>query len=187
VVEDGSEDRTVEVALSYAPDVRLVQREPAGIGAARNTAVEESRCELVAFLDCDDLWDEVKLERQVGAMDEDRSLDFCFTYAEEFASPDDAQRYAVRPDPLAGALASSLLARREAIAEAGGFDEGVAVGELLGWLARAREGGMGELMLEDVLVRRRIHADNMTRRLRGDLGDYARVLKRSIDRRRAAT
>ena len=187
MVEDGSRDRTAEVALSHAPEVRLVQREPAGIGAARNTAVEESACAFVAFLDCDDLWNATKLERQLDAMDGDPSVDFCFTYAEEFASPEDEERFAVRPEPVPGTLASGLLARREAIAAAGGFDEGVRVGELLGWLARAREQGMNELMLEAVLVRRRIHPDNMTRRLRDDLSDYALVLKQSIDRRRAAS
>jgi len=43
---------------------------------------------------------------------------------------------------------------------------------------------MRELTLPEVLVRRRIHANNLTRRLRADIGNYARVLKASLDRRR---
>jgi hypothetical protein len=47
-----------------------------------------------------------------------------------------------------------------------------------------RELGMRELTLPEVLVRRRIHANTLTRRLRGDRGNYARILKASLDRRR---
>jgi glycosyltransferase involved in cell wall biosynthesis len=186
VLEDGSTDQTADVARSFEPAVRFIQKRPACIGGARNAAVRRATGEYVAFLDADDLWEPDKLERQVQAFEADRSLDFGFTYAQEFASPEDAARYAVRPKPLVGAIASGLFARRGAIERAGGFDEDVTVGELLGWLARARELDMNELTLDGVLVRRRIHSNNMTRRLRAEFGDYARVLKRSLDRRRAS-
>jgi glycosyltransferase involved in cell wall biosynthesis len=186
VVEDGSTDGTPDVARSYAPRVRLVQLPPSGLGAARNAAVSAASGQLAAFLDHDDIWEPYKLERQVEAFARDPALDFCFTYAREFAAPADGERFAVRPRPLAGAMASTLCARREAIERAGGFDPDVRLGEVLGWLLRARELGMRELTLPEVLVRRRVHASNMTRVDRERVGDYARLLKASLDRRRGS-
>jgi hypothetical protein len=40
-------------------------------------------------------------------------------------------------------------------------------------------------MLPDVLLLRRVHADNMGLRQRADQGEYARVIKSMLDRRRA--
>jgi glycosyltransferase involved in cell wall biosynthesis len=184
VVEDSSTDGTADVARSYAPRVCLIQPEPRGLGSARNVAVEAAAGEMIAFLDADDLWESRKLELQLEAFARDPTLDFVFTWTREFASTRDAERFEVRPEPLAGGLASTLCARREAIERGGGFDVDVRLGDVLSWLARARDLGMRELTLPEVLVRRRIHANNLTRRLRGDLGDYARVLKASLDRRR---
>ena len=67
VAEDGSEDRSAEVARSFEPKVRLIQGPPAGLGAARNRAVAASAGELIAFLDCDDVWEPNKLEVQLAA------------------------------------------------------------------------------------------------------------------------
>jgi glycosyltransferase involved in cell wall biosynthesis len=62
VIDDGSRDRTAEIARSYGARV-LVQRN-AGVSTARNTGVREARTDWVAFLDADDLWEADKLERQ---------------------------------------------------------------------------------------------------------------------------
>jgi hypothetical protein len=53
------------------------------------------------------------------------------------------------------------------------------------WLMRAREATMRLAMLRDVVLRRRIHGDNLGT-VRGDsAGDRLRVLKAALDRRRA--
>lgn len=53
VIDDGSQDRTAEIAGSYA-GVRLIAHgQNRGLGAARNTAFRSARNELVASLDAD--------------------------------------------------------------------------------------------------------------------------------------
>ena len=123
VVDDGSSDRSGEIAASY-DSVRVVRQAPLGLGAARNRAVAEATGELVAFLDCDNLWDERKLELQLDAFEGDPELDFVFTHAREFATPGEEGGAAVRAEPMPGGLTSSLCARREAIARAGGLRRG---------------------------------------------------------------
>lgn len=71
VVDDGSTDKSVEIARSFGPPVRvIVQAKPKqGPGKARNRGWLEARGEWLAFLDADDLWNPQKLEKQLGAID----------------------------------------------------------------------------------------------------------------------
>jgi glycosyltransferase involved in cell wall biosynthesis len=56
-IDDGSTDNGAnEVRQTNDKRVRLIQQKNAGEGAARNRGVEESSCNIVAFLDADDEW-----------------------------------------------------------------------------------------------------------------------------------
>jgi glycosyltransferase involved in cell wall biosynthesis len=54
VIDDGSTDHTAQVAARY-PSVRYRYQPNAGLAAARNTGISESRGSYVLFLDADDL------------------------------------------------------------------------------------------------------------------------------------
>jgi glycosyltransferase involved in cell wall biosynthesis len=56
VVDDGSTDRTAEVACSYGSRVIVLQRANGGPAGARNTGLERATGEIIAFLDSDDIW-----------------------------------------------------------------------------------------------------------------------------------
>jgi len=56
VVDDGSTDRTREVAAGYGDRVTLVTQDNRGPGAARNRGAEHAAGEYLCFLDSDDLW-----------------------------------------------------------------------------------------------------------------------------------
>src|SRR3954469_7166587 len=66
VVDDGSTDRSAEIAGSYP--VELVRQENRGVGAARNRGVDAANGELLSFLDQDDMLRPEKLERQLEAL-----------------------------------------------------------------------------------------------------------------------
>ncbi len=61
VVDDGSTDRTAEIAAKFAPRVRLLRKQNGGQASAFNTGVPEARGEYVALLDGDDWWAPNKL------------------------------------------------------------------------------------------------------------------------------
>jgi glycosyltransferase involved in cell wall biosynthesis len=72
VVNDGSTDGTagvIERAMADDPRIRVVEQSNHGLAGARNRGVEESRGDMIAFLDDDDLWHPKKLALQVGRFD----------------------------------------------------------------------------------------------------------------------
>jgi glycosyltransferase involved in cell wall biosynthesis len=65
VVDDGSSDRTAEIAESYAPLVNVIRLEKnVGVAEARNRAIKASTGDWIAFLDADDYFLPEKLELQ---------------------------------------------------------------------------------------------------------------------------
>ena len=72
VVNDGSKDRTDEIVRRHIAAGRPIvyHAQPnAGLGRARNKALELSSGELIAILDHDDVWEPRKLELQVPLFD----------------------------------------------------------------------------------------------------------------------
>jgi len=56
VINDGSTDRTAEVAQSYGGRIKYVEQDNRGQGAARNAGLKVATGRYVAFLDADDYW-----------------------------------------------------------------------------------------------------------------------------------
>ena len=66
IVDDGSEDRSVDVVERVGGGrVQLIRQANAGASAARNRAYQASSGAFVQFLDADDLIDPDKIERQI--------------------------------------------------------------------------------------------------------------------------
>jgi glycosyltransferase involved in cell wall biosynthesis len=189
VVDDGSTDDTPAVIASLGGQVRGVRQEQRGIGAARNAGVRLATGDVVAFLDADDLFSPEKTATQVRALAEDCARGMVFGHVQEFVSDDlsPAERVRLRahPEPQPGYCASAMLIRREALAAVGPFPEDVRVGEFVDWFLRATELGLPHVLGPEVVLRRRLHRSNISVREPRARRDFARILKASLDRRRA--
>jgi glycosyltransferase involved in cell wall biosynthesis len=72
VVDDGSRDRTAEVARRFASkQVSVVSAHNQGAAAARNHALQLSQGDFIQWLDADDLLAPDKIERQLGVLGEE--------------------------------------------------------------------------------------------------------------------
>jgi glycosyltransferase involved in cell wall biosynthesis len=189
VIDDGSRDGTASIVSQFSGrGVRLIQQRPEGAAAARNHGMKLARHDLFAFLDADDLWTSSKLERQCAELQWDHALDMVFGYVRHFVSPDVAP--ATRANlqcpnySVPGHLAGTMLIRRKSFEKVGLFETEWEIGEFLAWYARAQLLGLREKMLPAVLLERRLHSANQGVLKRSDRGDYVRILKKILDRRR---
>lgn len=138
VVDDGSTDGTaaaVRERHGADPRVVLLSQANQGPAAARNAGIGRARGELIAFLDSDDLWDPEKLAAQVGHLDAHpvAGLTFCDARVQDERGPQARTRFESKgfggDCSLRGLVEArfplctpSVLIRREALADAGGFD-----------------------------------------------------------------
>ncbi len=91
VVDDGSTDNTAEIIRDYdhsrlkdgqgknSIELRYICQQNEGPSKARNTGIEASRGQYIAFLDADDLWTHDKLEKQLQIFIRDPSVDIVFS------------------------------------------------------------------------------------------------------------
>lgn len=160
VVDDGSTDRTAEIVRSF-PDVRYVRQENAGPSAARNTAVQHARGELVANFDADDLLPPTRLRLQAGFLLEHPEVGAVFGRQEWLNAPDWMSRDAVYGD-VDGIPLSSAMFRRAVLLDLGGYDTTFTHGEDMDLLIRMRERGIRYEVLPEVVLYRRFHETSLT-------------------------
>ena len=189
VVNDGSTDRTEEIMKSHA-EVRYFSQSRQGAAAARNSGVNKSSGEFLAFLDADDLWTKDKLRVQTALFRADPGLDMVFGHVEQFYSPELEgvlmDRIYLPSGSMPGYLPGAMIVRKDAFLRAGSFDAGFRIGEFIDWYLRAQECGLRSHICQEVVLKRRIHNANTGIRERDARRDYLRVLKASLDRRRAS-
>jgi len=189
VVNDGSTDRSAEIASSF-PGVRLHDIAHAGIGAARNHGVRAATGEFLAFLDADDVWLPQAMEWLVAPLLADRSVDAVFGGVEHFVSedcPDEVrQRYFVQHQSGSARLSGAMLIRAESFHRVGQFEEKRSV-DFLGWYLLAQEANLLMPTIDQVVLRRRIHGNNTTALRPKEFQEgYIALLRESLARRRAA-
>jgi glycosyltransferase involved in cell wall biosynthesis len=178
VVDDGSSDSTSEVAREFGSRVSYVRRPPLGVAAALNCGIALARGDFLAFLDADDVWTPNKLELQLATLRAHPRLDAVFGHLANVSEDEGAC------GTFAGWSRGTMLIREEAFARVGPFTQW-RLGEFVEWYARAVDLGLRLLMLPEVLLLRRVHDANVGVRLRHERGEYARVLKAVLDRRRS--
>ena len=77
LIDDGSTDSTGQILEDYRnryKSVKVIFQENKGVSSARNTGIENSDGEFIAFLDSDDLWIPEKLEIQKNFFEENDSV-----------------------------------------------------------------------------------------------------------------
>jgi glycosyltransferase involved in cell wall biosynthesis len=185
VVDDGSSDGGGEAVACY-PEVRLVRQSNGGEAAARNRGIRETSEPLIAFLDQDDLWQPRKLAVQVPDLEADPSIDMVFGQ-HRLIVEDDARwfRQDVLGKSLTAELPGSLLVRRSAFDRMGLFREDMKRGSDVDWILRARDARMNLLLVEEVLLLRRMHGANSS--IDGELfvNELLRAARASVRRKQS--
>ena len=152
VVDDGSTDATADIALQHArhdPRIQCLQGPQAGVSAARNFGVRHCAGPVLAFLDADDLWLPGKLRAHLAQLQRRPEVGLSFDrirFVDAAARPTAVTstrrvkglpRHAFLYENPA-CTASTLVFRRRAFVQAGGFDETLNHAEDLELMLRLR-------------------------------------------------
>ena len=132
VVDDGSTDATLAILEAYADHLIILRQQNSGHAAARNAAAEISRGQWIAMIDADDQWHPEKLAQQL-ALAGDAHVIYTAAYNFEDSSRVDITTFADgnchNGDVFDQLLLdnfithSSILMKRDAFLQAGGYDE----------------------------------------------------------------
>lgn len=177
VVDDGSTDGTAEVLAGLSTGLRVLAKPNGGLSSARNAGIAAARGAYVAFLDADDWWEADKLARQVALMEARPELAFCSTAA-RIADPEGRHLgdwpCGCSGQPVLDAIfaangsiagsGSAVMARADALAKAGPFDESLrSLEDVDMWMRLAAVGGYSCVAEPLVVITKR--PDSMSRNL----------------------
>jgi len=188
VVDDGSVDRTFEIARNF--NVRIIRQSNMGLSAARNAGIRAATQPWIALIDADDLWARDKIEQQWKALSLCPEADMISCDYQRIDSrghlldlpkfdPHLRRQYALahglplEPSttvfkkvsgdlfPLFSLLPSAILVKREALLASGLFDEKLCCTEDLECFLRVLA-DRSLLVIERPLVYYRRHEDNLS-------------------------
>jgi peptidoglycan/xylan/chitin deacetylase (PgdA/CDA1 family)/predicted TPR repeat methyltransferase len=191
IVDDGSVDRTREVAESYAARdtrFRIIDGPSRGVAAARNTGIKAASAVWLVFLDADDWLAPTYLDVMLRALEAAAGADVAFCQDQRVAPdgsrlpprwvPQVAQTpYAVFSRQCAVAIHAVVVAR-SAAAAIDGFDETLVTCEDWDFWQRIAHRGARFVPVPECLAFYRIHPESLSSDSAQVLRDASRVLER---------
>ena len=135
VVNDGSTDGTRAVLEKFGSRIRVIDRENAGVAAARNAGIAAATGKYIALLDADDTWSEEMFAKTVPVLDKNPASVAVFSDGMEVDGAgnilrpnyvDPGRDHAPTLDEMLGGvpwpiLVGSIIIRRETLIAIGGF------------------------------------------------------------------
>ncbi len=141
VIDDGSQDKTVEIVSSIRDErLKIFSYPNSGVSISRNRGISHVSGEYISFIDADDLWTEDKLELQLKALQENPQAAVAYSWTKCIDESGNFSRrgshISVTGDVYAKLLlidfienGSNPLIRKQALTEVGEFDASVSPSE----------------------------------------------------------
>ncbi|MEM7635146.1 MAG: glycosyltransferase family A protein [Pseudomonadota bacterium] len=189
VVDDGSTDATSDVVVNHPVGAKVVKQSNSGAAAAFNNGIGNASGDYIALLDADDIWTPEKLQVQEAALQVHGTGAIILGHVEAFECPSQPSELfanlAYVKGKTPGYLAGTVLVRRDLIAgEAKCLDTSLRTGYFIEWYRRRKSEGVETVMLDDLVMRRRIRANTLSRRQTstadGLSKDFLEIARRAI-------
>ncbi len=187
VVDDGSEDRTAELAATH--NVHLIQQPHLGPSTARNTGLRTAHGEYWTIFDADDLMPPQRIENQVAHLQHHPHHQIVLGLTTAFVTPGEPRPPHYNPTWDNGpfpACAGTLFARRSVLEAVGYYDETISLAYDVEWLARAKDAGVVAGQIDELCLHYRIHSGNTSAQKPAVHQSMLRLLRESIHRQNSS-
>jgi len=186
VIDDGSTDGTRELLPGSDARLRIFDSIRSGPSAARNIGLLNSRSDLIAFLDHDDLWPAGRHSTLATALAQNPRANAVVGRVRVQVEPGVcADEYLNLDGRFAPSLLPTCLYRRSLITQVGVFDEHLRYGEDMEYYFRLADAGMALVHCDhDALIYRR-HQHNATNTAPSSHGVLLQLLHNRLKRSRA--
>jgi glycosyltransferase involved in cell wall biosynthesis len=188
VVDGGTGDE--ESMVRAFPRTVYIPQQGTGLAQAWNRGLQAAEAPLIAFLDSDDLWVQHKLASQVEHLARYPSMDCVIGRVSFFLEKGHARpkgfNAALLQKSHVAYMPGTAMIRREVFQRLGQFDERFQMATDIAWFANLRRSGLKIGTLDDVLLHKRIHSNNLSYLTAFPVyrRELAQILKESLDRRR---
>ncbi len=186
IVDDGSTDETANIVKSYN-NMRYIYQPNQGVATARNTGINSSRGELIAFLDADDCWAPNKLNIQVDCLLKHPHIGCTLGRQKNFLESGIDKPFWLRKEHLlkdhVGFLPTSLICR-DIFDNVGLFNPDYKISEDVEWFSRVKDASVPVMVVPEIVLYRRIHDTNLSYQLRAGDPTLLRALRASVHRKR---
>jgi glycosyltransferase involved in cell wall biosynthesis len=189
VVDDGSTDDTHSIVNSYGSKLKYLRQANQGPASARNAGIKLSQGDYIAFQDADDFWLSEKLELQYKFLREHHQYLWVYSDMSTFNDSQALQEsWFSDRSTYEGRVFERLidnnfiptitvLIKKQALVEVGGFDENLRSCEDKDlWLRLALNNPLGRS--NQILAKRRFHANNLVRDSRLLISSEIEVMKK---------
>ncbi len=181
VVDDASEDNTVEIAQSMGCTV-IKHEITKGQIAGKNTGISVATGDFIMFHDHDDVMNEGAMKQLYEAFEADTQV--VAAKVKDFISPELVQQQVPREDAYHGLLTGCALIKKDVFDILGVFDENIKTGETVDFFIRLKDKNINTKKLELIAANRRIHDTNLGKTAqKQEFKDYASILRAKLARK----
>jgi glycosyltransferase involved in cell wall biosynthesis len=190
VVDGDSSDNSRRIAQSY-PRTKCLSQNGTGLAHAWNIGIDVSRAPLLAFLDSDDTWPTRKLADQIDYLLLNPETECVIGRVKFVLEPDQPIPAGFKPALLEGShvayMPGTSMIRRGVFARLGKFEERWHILSDAVWFARLRESDIVTGILDEVLLTKRVHSNNLSYTTAWPTyrRELIQMLRESIERRRS--
>ena len=184
VVDDCSEDNTIEIAEKY--DCKIIHHDcPKGQVAGKNNGLKVAKGKYIMFHDHDDIMKNGTLETLYNELISDKNISAVEAKVQDWYSPDlsdeEKKKTQIKQEPYWGLFTGAILMKKEIFDVIGLFNENLKAGEIIEWQQKMDSAGLKIKKLDLVSTDRRIHSSNFGKTNKTtELKDYAAILRAKL-------
>ncbi len=160
IVDDGSSDNTAQIINSNASVIYIYQPH-SGVSSARNTGLKHAKGEYIAFIDCDDVWNENAISKMLEVLNTSAEVEIVEGLIQKVTWDKSKLTFINHNSPYYCPAIGNTIFRKSVFDKIGVFDERLNCAEDIDFYTRAWENNIVKCKVDFVVLFYRISPENL--------------------------